>query len=243
MLRGVIYARVSTQEQADSRLGLESQGRLCREYAERNGIELVAAPVVDAGVSGSIPIGEREAGRIVIELATAEEIDVVVALDQDRVFRNALDGLVTVERLRETGVTLHLVDGGPVGTSPDEWLAFAIRAVIGQFSCLQSRQRTKRALKAAKDLGKHVGATPYGFTAAVSFDAAGKKVDSGKLVRHEEEQALIRRIHWLSQRHSNAAIARLLNEEGVATKRGGRWTHVQVGDILRRKEAADGREA
>lgn len=36
----VIWTRVSTKEQADNNLSLETQEKACRDYAERNGIEI-----------------------------------------------------------------------------------------------------------------------------------------------------------------------------------------------------------
>jgi site-specific DNA recombinase len=39
--KAVIYVRVSSQNQVKDGNGLESQERLCREWAEYNGIEVV----------------------------------------------------------------------------------------------------------------------------------------------------------------------------------------------------------
>lgn len=47
--RGIIYCRVSSLDQVDG-TSLESQERICREYAEREGIEVVEV-FVDRGES------------------------------------------------------------------------------------------------------------------------------------------------------------------------------------------------
>ena len=56
-LRLVAYLRVSTDEQAQSGLGLEAQGHACRQWAAREGFDL-AGPFAN-DVSGAAPLDRR----------------------------------------------------------------------------------------------------------------------------------------------------------------------------------------
>lgn len=234
MTRAFIYKRVSTQEQANSRLGLQSQEQLCRDMARRLGMTIEGL-CADEGVSASIPLAERSDGRRLTEMIAAGAVDVVIGLDQERLFRDTIDCLATLRRWHELGVRLILVDGGEIGVDdPDGFLTVAIRAVVGEHSRLQARQRTRRALAAAKADGRHVGGMPIGFRTGATYDGSGKKSNGGVLVPIEGEQAIIRRIRDLSRTCSAAEIARRFNAEGVPSKRGGVWKHQQVLSVLRR---------
>jgi site-specific DNA recombinase len=56
-MRAVAYLRVSTDEQAQSGLGLEAQAHACRQWAAREGFDL-AGPFAD-DVSGAAPLDRR----------------------------------------------------------------------------------------------------------------------------------------------------------------------------------------
>src|SRR5260370_19305455 len=71
------YVRVSSDEQADSGLGLEAQRQRVRAYCEMQGIEL-AAVYEDPGVSGGKPLGTRPAGnRLLAEARRSRPLCVV----------------------------------------------------------------------------------------------------------------------------------------------------------------------
>src|ERR1700682_2211325 len=55
------YIRVSTEEQADSGLGLEAQRQRIRNYCKMKGLGL-GEIYEDPGLSGGKPLGSRQAG-------------------------------------------------------------------------------------------------------------------------------------------------------------------------------------
>lgn len=232
-----LVLRVSTVEQADSRLGLESQMRLCREAAAR---ECPGMPVVefsDPGVSGSVPLAERKDGRRLTDAIVAGEIGVVVALTQDRLFRDMLDALATLARWDELGVRVLLVDGGWIDMENDEqWMSFTMRAFFAEMERRNARKRTKRALQAAKDRGKRIGGVPFGSRSAATI-VEGKKVDGGVHLPVANEQAVIARIRLLRSERDERGnplpyrkIAKRLTDERVPSPRGGEWS----GEVCRR---------
>lgn len=223
----LIYARVSTQEQADSRLGLESQIARCHEFIERSpDMKLMKGPdggasIVDSGVSGSVPLLSRPQGRHLL----AASAYTIVALTQDRLFRSVADMLATVEQLAENAIDIVTVDEGPINFDDDDrWLGTMMRAVFGEFERRKARTRTRRGLEALRARGGKVGEAPYGW----------KNEGNGRHALDLEEQLVIKRI--LDMRGlSNREIARQLNLELWKTREGAEWTHTQVGRILQRE--------
>jgi len=234
MLRAAVYERVSTQEQAESRLGLDSQNRHGRALVEKIG-HLVSEPLVDDGVSAGIPIAERPAGRKLIELVAARGVDVVVALDLERLFRDHIDCIATLRRWHELGVRLLLVDGGEIGVdNPEDFLSVGIRSLIGEYTRLETRRRTSRALLELQKRGRHIGPAPFGFKNVIEYDAAGERVDRGRHEIHEGEFVIVQRVHALASSKNPTTIARILNEEKIPTRRGGRWSAMHITRILAR---------
>jgi DNA invertase Pin-like site-specific DNA recombinase len=237
--RVALVLRVSTQEQADSRLGLESQESLCRDAIRGEIEEASVTAYVDEGVSGSIPLALRPRGRELVAAIENRAFDVVVALTQDRLFRSMLDALGTLERWRELKVRLFLVDGGWVDVGDDDaWTQFVIRALFAEMELRRGKKRTKRALKALRDRGVKLGAPPLGFRSAAYMDGT-VKVNAGARVVVPEEQAVIDRILAMRAGRKKVpyrTIAALLNEEGAPTRRGGKW-HPQTVKLIAERGA------
>ncbi len=222
-----IYRRVSSSEQADSRLGLESQEALCVSALSREQSclsSITALTYTDAGVSGSVPLATRPDGRRMCEAIERGEIGVVVVLAQDRLFRGLLDMLATLERWDELGVRVLCVDGGFIDmTDNDKWLSTVIRGVFAEKERRDARTRTKRALRAAVDRGRRVGGVPFGLRATARMEG-GRKVDSGVYVAVPEQQSVIADIRRLrSGGHTFRDIANWLNNRSVPAPRGERW--------------------
>ena len=110
-MKAICYVRCSTQEQADSGLGLEAQAERIRAYCTMRNLDLLDI-ITDAGVSGGKPLASRVGGQQLLNMIRERKADAVVMLKLDRMFRNAGDCLTTVETWERAGVALHVVDLG-----------------------------------------------------------------------------------------------------------------------------------
>ena len=61
-MKAIGYTRCSTNEQADSGLGLEAQAERIRTYCTMRGSELLDL-ITDAGVSGGKPLASHDGGQ------------------------------------------------------------------------------------------------------------------------------------------------------------------------------------
>ena len=95
--RAILYARVSTDEQARSGYSLAQQIEALREYAAREGYE-VLEEVQDAGQSGASL--ERPGMDRVRDLVAAGGVSVVLAQDRDRFAREPAYHVPAPERVR-----------------------------------------------------------------------------------------------------------------------------------------------
>ena len=71
-LRAIGYTRCSTNEQADSGLGLESQSERIRAYCTMRSLDLLDL-ICDPGVSGGKPLSKRDGGMRLLHAPSPSE--------------------------------------------------------------------------------------------------------------------------------------------------------------------------
>jgi DNA invertase Pin-like site-specific DNA recombinase len=230
------YTRVSTADQAeDGATSLAEQERRNRAVATiRSAGSFDFVNFVDAGVSGTIPLAERPAGKDLLQ--TAKSGDIIVATKMDRMFRSARDALVTADDLKKRGVDLILSDisTDPVTGNGVGKLFFGILASVAEFDRDRILERTREGTRAKKRNGGHTGGQPpFGF----------RKVGFGRDARLEpdtEEQDVIQLARDINAQHGYKRlhrVAKALNELGIRSRAGGELQRIQVVRMLRNEEA------
>jgi putative DNA-invertase from lambdoid prophage Rac len=183
------YVRVSTAEQANAGLSLETQQQQITGYCMIKGWT-VAEFFVEAGVSGSVPLADRPEGKRL--LATLQPGDTVITAKLDRAFRSAADALGTLEQLKDDGIGLHMIDlGGDVTGNGISKLVFTILSAVAENERDRIRERVREAKRhrVAQRLFNG-GKRPFG------FDIVGKDKDR-RLVPNANEQAALERARAL----------------------------------------------
>jgi DNA invertase Pin-like site-specific DNA recombinase len=210
----IAYFRVSTDKQGKSGLGLEAQRKAVLDYLNGGRWELVQEFVeVESGKHNERP--QLEAALAACKKLRAR----LVIAKLDRLSRN----LAFIAALMESGVEFTAVDNPHANK-----LTIHILAAVAQHEREMISERTKAALAAAKARGTRLG-NPQLAKAAKRGTAAVKanaRQFAGNVLPIIEE---IER----AGATSHNAIAAKLNERNVRTARGGKWTHVQVGAVLR----------
>src|SRR5262245_49245611 len=84
-MKAIIYLRVSSDEQAESGLGLEAQLATCTAWAAARGYE-VAGVYRDEGVSGTVPVHKR--AGLLAGLSALGRDSVLLAAKRDRLARD-----------------------------------------------------------------------------------------------------------------------------------------------------------
>jgi site-specific DNA recombinase len=159
--RAILYARVSTDEQARSGYSLAQQVEALRAHAEREGLK-VLEEVADAGYSGASL--ERPGMDRVRDLVAAGGVAVVLAQDRDRFAREPAYHYLLRQEFEEHGTKIRaLNDRGD--DSPEGQLTDGILDQLAKFERAKTAERSRRGkLRKARE-GKIIcGHTPgYGF--------------------------------------------------------------------------------
>jgi site-specific DNA recombinase len=215
--RAILYARVSTEEQVRSGYSLAQQTEALREYAAREGYE-VLEEVTDPGQSGASLT--RPGMDRVRDLVAGGGVSTVLAQDRDRFAREPAYHYLLKKEFEEHGTQLRsLNDRGD--DSPEGQLTDDVLDVMAKFERAKTAERTRRGkLRRAKE-GKVIpGASPpFGF-----------KYNAGRdnFVVDDETMQLVRRIFRIvgAEKRTMYAVKRTFEQEGVATPKGARYWNV-----------------
>ena len=223
------YARVSTLDQGDG-TSLENQERIIRGFAMAKGFQQFDISVyVDSGVSGSIPLSMRPAGKRLLD--DAKVGDVVIASKLDRMFRSAKDALDMVKFLRDHKINLVLFDLGtePLGESAIGKLFFTMVAAFAEFEREIIAERSTGGRRAKKANGGHIGGLPpYGW----QVKGEGREA---MLVANEKEQEIIVTVkQWLDKNPNMLLtdVTRALDYQGLTARNGKPFVLMQVKRIM-----------
>lgn len=210
------YLRVSTEEQANSGLGLEAQRETIQDYADRHGWDIVWYE--DAGKSAKSL--DRPALQSALSRLHPKKRDVagLVVAKLDRLSRSVPDFAGVLELARARRWSLVAIDLGVDTSTPTGELIANVMMSVAQWERRIIGERTSAAMQVAKRQGRHMGrtATPLPATTTERL-----------LTLHAEGLSVAR-------------IADRLNAEGITTALGSQWYVSTVTTALNRltKETA-----
>jgi DNA invertase Pin-like site-specific DNA recombinase len=237
--RAIVYLRVSTDEQAESSLGLEAQVAACRATAER--LKLAIASTFQDDVSGGLPLARRPV--LIDAIAALEPGDILLVAKRDRLSRGDALATGTIE-LAVQRAGARIISASGEGTESDDPSSILMRRLIDAFAEYERliiKARTRAALRAKRARNERRGSVPYGARIDPDHPARSRKsgLPGGLVVDQAELDALGSIRRWKSEGASLRVIARKLDEAGVPTKSGRPWSHATVQGLLRRADDAE----
>jgi DNA invertase Pin-like site-specific DNA recombinase len=230
MREAIAYVRVSSEEQADSGLGLEAQRQRVAAYCQMKDLHL-SEIFEDPGIGGGKPLASRPAGSKLL-VAAKRGKSVVVVAKLDRLFRSVADAANVIADFNKRGIELVAIAEGFDMSSPYGRAMAQMASVFAELERAMIPERTRSAMSVKRSRGERIsGHAPFGW----DFGARGL------LVEDACEQKIIARIRQLhAEGSSYRGIATRLNSEGILPKRGRRWGHTTVKSILKRNPPSFG---
>jgi site-specific DNA recombinase len=220
--RAILYARVSTDEQARSGYSLAQQLEALKEYAAREGYE-VLEEVQDPGQSGASL--ERPGMDRVRDLVAAGGVSVVLAQDRDRFAREPAYHYLLRREFDEYGTKIRaLNDRGD--ESPEGELTDGILDQLAKFERAKIAERTRRGkLRKARE-GKVVATT----TPDYSFEYNAAR--DGYVVNPEKMLNVRRIFEMVSNGSALYTVKRTLDAAGTPSPTGRLWNVTTIREIV-----------
>lgn len=207
-LQAVIYARVSTEEQATEGYSIKAQKDLLIKYAENNNLTIIA-DYIDEGKSGKSIAGRPQMLRL-LEDAKQKKFDAVIVYKLDRLARKTRDSLEIVETLGSQGVQLISLSENIDTTTPHGKMFYTVLSSLAEMERDQIVGRVKMGMTQRAKEGKWNGGQCFGYD-----------VKNKKLVQNVDETKVVREIFdYADQGFGYKKIVGILNRKGYITKRG-----------------------
>jgi site-specific DNA recombinase len=228
---GLAYLRVSSDQQAKSGLGISGQKEHIRNYAKSQGIR-IKKYYCDAGISGAKGIDNRPALAQMLE--DLSDGQVILCAKRDRLSRDAFLNMWIEKEAGKVNAQIESACGEGNGDNPASEMMRRIVDAFSQYERQLVSERTKIALKKAKERGTTLGKPPYGY----------KRDSIGRMVKNPDTYPIRERMVELYEDGNGwSAICHILNDEGVLSQTGKKWSPTVVMRILSKENLAKTQQA
>lgn len=231
----VIYARYSGDRQREA--SIEDQARVCRRYAEQNGLDVVRV-YEDRAISGAVKA--RPGYLRLLDDAGRGVIDVLIVHDLSRLSRDDYELKGTLRKLLWQEMRVIGVADGYDSTRQGHKIHAGFKGLMNELHLDDIRAWTHKGMAGKAEAGYNCGGRTYGYRNIPIEDPSGKKDAYGRpailAVRYEVDEAqasVVRKIYgWYGDGYSYKWIAAELNRQGISASRGGTWVISAVKVVL-----------
>jgi len=179
----VIYTRVSTKEQADNNMSLETQKKACEQYAVKNGYQIMG---YFGGTYESAKTDERTQFNNMLAFVkkSKEKISHIIVYSVDRFSRSGANAIYIAEKLKREGIIVYAVSQPTDTTTASGSLQQNIQFIFSEYDNQLRREKCMAGMKEKLLAGGWIGRVPLGYDIVIKD---GKKQivlnDKGKLIR------------------------------------------------------------
>lgn len=209
--RGIIYCRVSSTEQVEN-TSLESQERNCREYAKREGIEIVSEPFIEKGESAKTANRTEFMKAINFCGNKKNKVTHFIVYKLDRFARNQNDHVVTQATLRRYGVVLRSVTE-PIDETPIGRVMEGVISVFAEFDNNVRTERSKGGMYENLKKGIWQWQAPVGYYRPVTGSNIAPEATTAPFIRMIFEE-------YAKGTHTYLSLAEYVNERGFKSRNG-----------------------
>lgn len=227
-MRGIIYTRVSSEEQVRG-TSLDSQEEACRRYCSEKNIEVLAL-FREEGASAKSANRAQFLRAIDFCRKQKPAIDAFVVAKVDRFARNTEDHFTVRKILTDYGTQLHSVSE-PIGDDPTSKLFETILAGFSDFDNAIRRQRSIDGLSAKINQGLYPRKPPIGYLSGYANRKRLKKTEPDQI--DPETFPILRRAlgEFAQGLFTRSQLRARLDDLGLSVVRG-RKTYSQLVDQI-----------
>lgn len=232
MNTALIYARVSTEEQAEEGQSIETQIRLCKKWAKDNDYK-VADIYKDEGKSAT-NLNRPALQDLLARCKDDISIDAILVQDTDRLARNTLDHLTIKAVLKKKNIIIISISQPMIDDSPEGNLIDTILASVNTFQSQLTGRKTSKVLEEKAKMGWYPGGRPpLGYMNAENPNPTCT-LDKRIVVLNPEVAPYIKQMFemYSGGNHSVKYLADWLNKKGIRSVTGGSMHPSSVDNYL-----------
>lgn len=207
-MTAVIYCRVSSREQVEG-TSLEMQEKLCREFAERNKLQILGV-FLDKGESAKTANRTQFTAAIQLCAKRTPRVDRLIVHKLDRFARNQADHVTVRTLLKRYGTELVSVSE-PINESPIGKALEGMLSVFAEFDNNVRAERCSAGMLARLQQGVWVWGAPIGYYRPRKGTNITPDPASAPFIRMAFEE-------YSSGNHTFETLASYLSQRGLRTR-------------------------
>lgn len=232
-MKVVIYARVSSDHQAEKELSIPAQLKAIHKFCQEKGW-MVVGEYLEKGKSAKTDQRPEFQKMIAMAKRPNRHFDAIVVHKFDRFSRKREDHIIYKALLQKDGVKVISSTEQTDPETPHGMLLKGMLEVISEFYNVNLAAEVKKGMSQnAKQGYSNGGNAPYGYRTEHIALSANKTKTVWVLGPREEVDT----IKWIFNQYAQdglgyKAIATLLNQKGVPTLKGGKWSASTIRAII-----------
>jgi site-specific DNA recombinase len=179
----VIYTRVSTKEQAENNMSLETQLKACQKYAEIKKRNVLGC---FGGTYESAKSDERKEFKRMLDFVkkSRERVSFIIVNSMDRFSRSGANAIYIASELKKSGIAIESVSQPTDSNTPSGSLQQNIHFIFSEYDNQLRREKAMTGMRAKLNKGYWVSARPPGYDNII-INGERKLVvnEKGKLIR------------------------------------------------------------
>jgi len=227
-MKAVLYARVSSKEQAETGYSLPAQEKLLKEYALKRGFKIAKIFSVSESASGK---SQRAVFNEMLNFVRKNNIKVIICEKVDRLTRNLRDAVKINEWMNEDPEReIHFVKEACILTKDSkshEKFIWNIKVSVAQFYTDNLSEEVKKGQMEKLREGWLPTKPPLGYK---TIGEKGHKIH----VLDEKVAPLIRKMFeiYATGNVSLKKLVEIMYAEGLRTRRGGKLVKSRIAELL-----------
>ena len=220
----VLYARVSSKEQEQEGFSIPAQLKLLKEYAAKEGLEIVREFV---DVETAKQTGRAAFGEMVGFLKETPSVRTLLVEKTDRLYRNFRDYVI----VDDLGVEIHLVKEGEVlskDSRSHQKFIHGIKVLLAKNYIDNLSEETRKGMQEKAEQGLYPSLAPMGYVNA--------QVGEKHVIQPDQKVApmILKLFQWYATgNYSLLEVTRKAHAEGLTYRRSGNKVHKsEVAHIL-----------
>jgi site-specific DNA recombinase len=221
MKYAVLYSRVSTDEQAKEGQSIESQIRICEQYAKDQGLKILQR-FVDEGKSTTNMNRPALKDMLGFIQDKNNRVEIMLVQDTDRLARNTIDHLQIKALLKKHGVQLISVSQPIIDDSPEGNLIDTLLAATNAFQSQITGRKTSKVLEQKALMGWYPGGVPpLGYRNADN-PASTSTLDRRIIIQDPTIAPVLKEVFQMysTGQYSCKELAQYLNEKAIFSPTG-----------------------
>jgi site-specific DNA recombinase len=204
----VIYTRVSTKEQADNNLSLDTQKKACETFAKKGSLQIMGH---FGGTFESAKTDERKQFNSMLSFLkkSREKISYIIVYSVDRFSRSGANAIYIAEQLKKQGIVVCSVTQPTDASTASGSLQQNIQFIFSEYENQQRREKCMAGVKEMLLRGEWCTAPPIGYDIVKSD---GKR----SIVLNSKGKLLKKAFHWKAkEKVSSEEIIQRLAAQGL----------------------------